>query len=130
MLRADLMAESADSATVSSGGSIRRCSGGLYGGGLNGDDWAEHGHVDAMRILAKKILNKCFSIIQRSGDVVKIVEIIDETPELTKGAAKAAFELYQLVTHGFLSSELRIEAVTNFEASSYGGAPTRSTKSG
>ncbi|GKA20258.1 hypothetical protein Tco_0700247 [Tanacetum coccineum] len=32
---------------------------------------------------------------------------MDETHELTKGAAKAIFKLYQLVTHGFLSSELR-----------------------
>ncbi|GKB02496.1 putative reverse transcriptase domain-containing protein, partial [Tanacetum coccineum] len=30
----------------------------------------EHGHVDVMHIWAKKVLNRCFSIIERSGDVV------------------------------------------------------------
>ena len=32
---------------------------------------------------------------------------MDETPELAKGAAKAVFELYNVVTHSLLSSELR-----------------------
>lgn len=34
-------------------------------------------------------------------------QIMDETPELAKGAAKAVFELYHVVTHDLLSSELR-----------------------
>ncbi|XP_076901976.1 callose synthase 10-like [Bidens hawaiensis] len=32
--------------------------------------------------------------------------IMDETPQLAKGAARAVFELYDVVTHGLLSSEL------------------------
>ena len=34
-------------------------------------------------------------------------QIMDETPELAKGAAKAVFELYHVVNHSLLSSELR-----------------------
>ncbi|KAK9066428.1 hypothetical protein SSX86_013750 [Deinandra increscens subsp. villosa] len=32
--------------------------------------------------------------------------IMDETPQLAKGAAKAVYELYEVVTHGLLSSDL------------------------
>lgn len=31
---------------------------------------------------------------------------MDETPQLAKGAARAVFELYDVVTHNLLSSEL------------------------
>ncbi|GJW39003.1 DNA polymerase epsilon catalytic subunit A-like protein [Tanacetum coccineum] len=34
-------------------------------------DCHEQGHMDVMCIWAEKVLNKCFSIIERSGDVVK-----------------------------------------------------------
>ncbi|KAF5802844.1 putative 1,3-beta-glucan synthase [Helianthus annuus] len=33
---------------------------------------------------------------------------MDETPQLAKGAAKAMYELYDVVTHNLLSSELGV----------------------
>ena len=35
------------------------------------------------------------------------MQIRDETPELAIGASKAAHELYDVVTHDFLTSNLR-----------------------
>lgn len=34
-------------------------------------------------------------------------QIRNESPELAKGAAKAIFELYEVVTHDLLSADLR-----------------------
>lgn len=37
----------------------------------------------------------------------KMCQIRNETPELAKGAAKAVYDLYEVVTHDLLSSDLR-----------------------
>lgn len=36
-----------------------------------------------------------------------LYQIMDEKPELAKGAAKALHDFYEVVTHGLLSSDLR-----------------------
>ncbi|KVI06253.1 Glycosyl transferase, family 48, partial [Cynara cardunculus var. scolymus] len=38
-----------------------------------------------------------------------LYQIMNETPELAKGAAKAVYELYEVVTHELLSSDLRYD---------------------
>lgn len=35
------------------------------------------------------------------------LQIRNETPELSRGAAKALYDLYEVVTHDLLSSDLR-----------------------
>nr|GEV05479.1 callose synthase 10 [Tanacetum cinerariifolium] len=50
-------------------------------------------------------LKKLSLVLSRFSALTGLL-IMDETPELAKGAAKAVFELYQVVTHGLLSSEL------------------------
>lgn len=37
----------------------------------------------------------------------ELCQIRNETPDLAKGAAKALFQLYEVVTHDLLSSDLR-----------------------
>ncbi|GJR81783.1 autophagy-related protein 2 [Tanacetum coccineum] len=91
----------------------------------------EYGHVDVMRILAEKIFNKCFSIIERSGDVVKNSKGKPPFILAKRDFDNAYRDLKTLRTCDKAAIKCnRREAVPNFEASSYGGAPTRSTKCG
>lgn len=50
-------------------------------------------------------LKKLHLVLSRFNALTGLL-IMDETPELAKGAAKAVYELYEVVTHGLLSSDL------------------------
>lgn len=44
-----------------------------------------------------------------------VVQIRNETPELAKGAAKALFDLYEVVSDELLSTDLRFVSFEYFE---------------
>lgn len=50
-------------------------------------------------------LQKIF--VQFIFDGINLCQIRNETPQLPKGAAEALYDLYEVVTHEFLSSDLR-----------------------
>lgn len=64
-----------------------------------------------LQILWEVLLNMFFCstfLLQLNSKA--LCQTRNETPQLARGAAKAVFELYEVVTHDLLSSDLRYDS--------------------